>query len=327
MPIVHSIDITGIAVSAQLDLVAIVLALGGSLFGTASAAAQENLCAQRAGTVGTQPQPASLTGATPYVYKSIQGIDLHLHVFNPAASGKAASKRPAIVFFFGGAWMIGSVTELVRPAEYFSSRGATAILVEYRVFCRSGADIVDEIADAKSAVRWVRSHAGELAIDPDRIVVSGASSGGHLALSTAMFRQWDEAAEDPLVSSKPNLLVLFYPCVDETTPEERSYGGDAIGAHGKDVSPLYHIVAGLPATILFQGTADSLYSENKRYCEAARAKGNRCEFVEYRQAPHGFFHSGGKTADWYAKGLHEMDRFLMRAGYLTALGTSPASSN
>jgi hypothetical protein len=61
-----------------------------------------------------------------------------------------------------------------------------------------------------------------------------------------MFDELDDLVEDRSVSSKPDLLVLFYPCVDETTPEEVSYGGDAIGTHGRDVSPLYHVSKGLP---------------------------------------------------------------------------------
>ena len=219
--------------------------------------------------------------------------------------------------------MIGSVSEFVSPARYFAARGATAVVVEYRVFCRSGAGIVAEIADAKSAVRWIRSHASQLHIDPTRVAASGGSSGGHLALSTALFAEWDERGEDRRMSSKPNRLVLFYPCVDETTDEEHSYGGDAIGSHGKDVSPLYHIVPGMPPTLLLQGTADDLYTENKRYCAEAKAKGNQCDFVEFRGAEHGFFDPGPTTAQWYAKGLREMDQYLTRAGYLPASATAP----
>jgi acetyl esterase/lipase len=284
-------------------------------YGAGPAAAADNLCVQLAHTIDTEPQPLELADSTAHVYKSVRGVDLRLHVFR-AAAAKGGPGTPAIIFFFGGAWMVGSVTEMAAPAAYFAGRGATSILVDYRVFCRNGVNIVDEVADAKSAVRWVRGHARELGIDPARIVASGGSSGGHLALSTAMFGELDEKTEDRSISSKPNLLVLFYPCVDETTPEEVSYGGDAIGGHGREVSPLYHVAKGLPAIMIFQGTADSLYAENKQYCAADRAAGNACELVEYAGAPHGFFASGGENDNWYEESLRAMDSYLTRLGYL-----------
>ena len=299
------------------------LASGGWL--SQAAVASENLCVQLAGTSETQPQPMAVPGAKSYVYKSIQGIDLHLHVFQPAST-MGGPAPPAIVFFFGGAWMVGSINDVLAPAQYVASRGATAVVVEYRVYCRSRAGIKDEMADAASSIRWIRGHAKTLSIDPDRIAASGGSSGGHLALSTAMFSVWDEPAGDRAISSKPNLLVLFYPCVDETTEEELSYAADAIGTHGKEVSPLYHIVSGLPPTILFQGTADSLFAENKRYCDEARTKGNRCDFIEVAEAPHNFFYPSAKNDKWYRSALKDADRYLTDAGYLVPLPPLPSAN-
>src|SRR6185369_7227454 len=106
--------------------------------------------------------------------------------------------------------------------------------------------VTEQMADAKSAIRWVRGHAKELGVDPKRIAVSGASSGGHLALSAAAFDSFDEPSENKSISSKPNLLVLFYPCVDQTAEVERQGSAPALGDHGQDVSPLYHVKKGLP---------------------------------------------------------------------------------
>jgi acetyl esterase len=292
--------------------IAIVAALLCSLAHAQNPQPQGNLCVRAANTAQTQPEPLEIEGATAHVYKSINGADLRLHVFTPSSSSPAP--RPAVVFFFGGAWMIGTVTQAAPEARYVASRGAVSILVDYRTFCRDHVNITDEIADAKSAVRWVRSHAGELGVDPHRIAVSGGSSGGHLALSTALFKELDEKTENGSVSSKPDLIVLFYPCVDETTEEELSYGADAIGTYGRDVSPLYHIRAGMPRTIIFQGTADTLYGENKTYCDEARTKGNACEFVEFAEAPHGFM----LQSRWYKEALPRLDEFLRRQGYLAA---------
>jgi acetyl esterase/lipase len=269
-----------------------------------------------ANTPFTLPQPASIEGATTHVYKSVKGVNLRLHVFSPAGTVRGSAKSPAVMFFYGGGWMIGTVNEMVPPAAYVASRGATGIVVEYRGYCRNGASIVDEVTDAKSAVRWVRQHAAQLSIDPKRIAVAGGSSGGHLALSTAMFSALDEKSEDRSVSSKPDLLLLFYPCVDATTEQEMSYGGPAIGTHGREVSPILHSRKGLPRMIVFQGTEDPLYAKNRTYCEQVRAEGGQCELVEYAGASHGFFNKAPKNAQWYDMGLRGMNTFLIQVGYL-----------
>jgi acetyl esterase/lipase len=296
-------------------------ALASAVAGANSALAESDICMQPAVSSLTQPQPANIEGAPAYVYKSIKGIDLRLHVFTP--TNRTSAKLPAIVFFFGGGWMWGNVTESVPQAKYLSSRGMIAILADYRVYCRNKADVTEEMADAKSAIRWVRSHARELGVDPDRIVASGGSSGGHLALSTAAFEKFDEPSDDRAVSSRPDALVLFFPCVDATTDDERQYSSFALGSHGKDVSPLYHIGKGLPPMVILQGTADPLYASVSQYCREVTTLGNSCEFFQYEGAPHGFFRPTANEGRWYRPALLETDHFLTRLGYLP--GPSPAA--
>jgi acetyl esterase len=99
------------------------------------------------------------------VYKSIGEVKLSLHVFRPAdrpKSGPEIERLPAIVFFFGGGWNSGTVTQFVKHGEYLASRGMVAVVADYRVRSRHGVTPVECVADAKSAIRWVRSHAGEL---------------------------------------------------------------------------------------------------------------------------------------------------------------------
>ncbi len=301
------------------------IALVAGVVAAPAAFANEDLCKR----YGSDPQfarymeppPSSIEGSTSHVYKTINGVDLRLHVFYPPAHRQTAvranEKLPAIAFFFGGAWMIGTVQDSVAPARYLAERGMVAVVVDYRVYCRNKVDIVEEIADAKSAMRWLRAHADELGIDPNRLAASGGSSGGHIALSTAMFADLDEQTEDRAVSSRPNLLALFYPCVDETTEEEKSYGAPAIGTHGEDVSPLYHVQRGLPPTIIFVGTADTMDAEDKSYCSKAQTSGNHCNVIEYPGAPHGFFvQRANKDNKLYDESLAALDRYLTRAGYL-----------
>jgi acetyl esterase len=271
--------------------------------------AQSSICPQT-----LPPRPLSIEGSTAHVYKSIQGVDLRLHVFAPAR--RQSDKLPALVYFYGGGWMAGNVTVAVPEAKYLAGRGMVAILVDYRGYCRDKAGVTDEMADAKSAIRWVRSHAKELGIDPKRIAASGRSSGGHLALSTAAFNSFDDPTENKKISSKPNLLVLFYPCVDPTTEEERQYSALALGNHGVDISPAHHMTGGLPPMIVFQGTADSLYAGVNKYCTEVGKLGNSCEFFRYEGAPHGFFNPEANEGKWYRDVLSGVDDFLTKRGYL-----------
>jgi acetyl esterase len=276
----------------------------------------ENPCSRFAGTPQTLPSPEVVEGATAsYVFKSVDQTRLRMHVFAPSAA--TTVPRAAVIFFFGGGWMTGDVSAFAPQARYVAARGATAILADYRTYCRNGVEVDAQVADAADAVRWVRSHARELGIDPQRIAVGGGSSGGHLALTTAVFNQPDAAGTD----STPDLLVLFYPCVDLTSDLEQDFSGKAIASHGIRLSPLFHIRRELPPTIIFQGTADPLYLEVRSYCQKARDAGNKCELIEYAGAGHGFFNPASPTAGkWYDAALDAMGAVLAREGWLPAQG-------
>lgn len=279
-----------------------------------------NLCSQFAGTAHTQPSPEVVAGASAsYVYKTAGKTGLRIHLFRPDAA--ATTPRPAVIFFFGGGWMTGNVGSFTPQARHAAERGATAILADYRTFCRNGTQVDAGVADAADAVRWVRAHARDLGIDPKRIAVSGGSSGGHLALTTAVFGGRNAAGTD----SAPDLLVLFYPCVDLTSEVEQEFSSEAIGRHGKRLSPQFHVGPGLPRTYIFQGTADPLYEEVRTYCARASAAGNQCEMTEYTGAGHGFFNAATPAgARWYSAALDAMDKALTREGWLVARPTDEA---
>ena len=132
----------------------------------ASVAAQQSL----------PPQPTSIDGAAAHVYKTISGTELRLHVFSPG-NGNSTSK-PTVVFFFGGGWTTGSVEQFSRQAAYFATRGMVPIRADYRIASKHHTEPDAAVEDARTALRWVRRHANELGIDPNRIVAAGGSAGG-----------------------------------------------------------------------------------------------------------------------------------------------------
>lgn len=255
------------------------------------------------------PQPLTIPGAATHVYKVIEGNELRLHVFSPPASDGPGA-RPAIVFFFGGGWVRGSVEQLAPQARHLAQRGMVAIVADYRVYERHGTWAFEAIADAKSAIRWVRAHAGDLGVDPGRLAAGGSSAGGHLALSAAIFDDLDEPGEDPGVSSRPDALVLFNPVVDADEVE--------LGPRWQEGSPLHRLKGGLPPMVILHGEIDTTvpFRRANAFCQQAGALGNRCEIHMYENAEHGFISPRVQGGRWHRETLLEADRFLTGLNYL-----------
>lgn len=259
------------------------------------------------------PRP-TLDGADVYVYKRVGDTELQLYVLRPDGA-QADEPVPAVIFFFGGAWISGDVTQFAPQAHYLASRGMVAILADYRVGLRHGTTWFDSVRDAKSAVRWVRQHAADLGIDPDRIVAAGGSAGGHLAAAAALVEGFDDEAVD--VSAQPNALVLFNPALDLLSlpvPAHWLQGAEAI-------SPLQLVRAGAPPALIMHGTADLVvpFEQAERFCAAMVAAGNRCDLVAYPGRSHGFFNYRLLTRADFADTVWQMDRFLVSLGYLQPL--------
>jgi acetyl esterase len=264
--------------------------------------------------------PPQFNDAKAYVYKTIGDVKLSLYVFNP--EGHTAVQRPAIVFFFGGGWTNGSPTQFEQQCRYLAARGMVAITADYRVASRQGVKAVDCVRDAKSAIRWVRSHASELGVDPDRIVASGGSAGGHLAACTATLKEFDEETEDRNVSSVPNATVLFNPAVSfspsansepKQTPEQFA---ERTGVAPERVSPAHHVRPNLPPTLILIGTKDFLIAGNREFSDKMTTAGNRCELDLYADQSHGFFNYGRGGNEYFRKTLAATDEFLASLGYV-----------
>lgn len=256
------------------------------------------------------------------VYKKAGDRELHLHIEKPSA-WKPADRHPAVVFFFGGGWVGGSATQFQVQSEYLATRGMVGIRVEYRVIPKGdkGPPVVC-CQDAKSAMRWVRAHAAELGIDPQRIAAAGGSAGGHLAAFTSMVDGVDDPADDLSVSPKANALVLFNPVFDNGP--NGGWGNARVGDRYKEFSPAHNISSAAPPTVVFLGGKDDLISVAvlERFKEGMAKAGVRCDTHVYGGKPHGFFNKDpDKTTT-----LVETDRFLASLGWLTGEPTLKKSA-
>src|SRR5207248_2384904 len=109
-----------------------------------------------------------------FTYKNTAEGGLELVVHYPP-DWKATDRRPALVFFFGGGWTNGNIKQFEPQATYLAGRGLVSVRADYRVKSRQKVDPDKCVEDAKSALRWVRQQAGQLGVDPDKIVASGGS--------------------------------------------------------------------------------------------------------------------------------------------------------
>ncbi|WP_248724409.1 alpha/beta hydrolase [Seonamhaeicola sp. ML3] len=276
---------------------------------------------------GQAGYPPDIDGANEVTYKTINGSELSLWVFSPE-NHKSTHTVPAIVFFFGGGWSAGSPTQFVKHCEYLSARGMVAIVADYRVKSRHGVLVKDCVSDAKSAIRWVREHAGDLGIDSNRIAAGGGSAGGHLAAASAILPNFDDENEDKSISSKPNALVLFNPAlvlapIDgiETPSNERLARLEKrMGTKPENMSPYHHVVSALSPTIIFHGTNDKTvpFVSVELFTQQMHKFGNTCTMVAYNGEGHGFFNYGRKSNALFVDTVHKMDEFLVALGYLEA---------
>src|SRR5262245_58059476 len=199
--------------------------------------------------------PPKLEGAAVETYKTVGETKLNLYVYYPPGH-KPGDKRAAIVFFFGGGWTGGSPQQFEEHCKHLAARGMVAMTADYRVASRQQVKAVSCVADAKSAIRFVRKEAGRLGVDPNRIVAAGGSAGGHIAACTAVIKEFDESTEDTSVSSVPNALALFNPAVvlaaveglNNVNQERVDTLKERMGVDPRALSPAHHVKAGGPPT-------------------------------------------------------------------------------
>jgi acetyl esterase/lipase len=186
-----------------------------------------------------------------------------------------------------------------------------AARADYRVKSRQGVTPDACVEDAKSAVRWLRAHAREYGIDPDRIIAAGGSAGGHIAACTATTAGFEAKSEDLSVSSKPSALVLFNPVLLFDGPIAKRYLNDDQELARK-ISPLFGVSSALPPTLLLYGSDDRLGDAAEPFMARAKEQGARVELYTAQGVGHGFFNG----PPWTARTLRRVDQFLASLGYI-----------
>jgi acetyl esterase/lipase len=261
--------------------------------------------------VAAQKAPAQAAGkmGVRYEYKRVGGKPLYLYVQSPPEA--FAGDRPAAVFFHGGGWTSGSVDLFERQGAYLASRGMVGVQVDYRLLHKGGSDPLEICAeDSKSAMRWVRSHAKMLHLQPDKIAAVGSSAGGYLAAAVTMLPGVNDPGDDLSVSSKGNAMLLIMPVLDNSPEGD----GTADGGKNKKYVPINFVDASTPPTIIMSGADDPIAQPEtlRRFQKLVQDSGGRCDLIFYPGQRHGFF----RNEPYTSLTMKEMAHFLESLGYL-----------
>lgn len=232
------------------------------------------------------------------VYKTIDGVDLELHI--QSAADAAPSLRPALIWFHGGSWSIGSWAQCPTFCRVARELGYVTIQVDFRIADRFNSLPADAIADARDALTFVRTYAAELGVDQNRIVVAGFSSGGSIASFLATSSPRSAVAGALLVSA------CTVPLHDAWF--RRSVTGDPADPRWE---PGASLDASDPAMLLLHGTSDEMcdYADTQAFAEAAVSAHVDAKLVTLEGASHFFVFNNPPAR---SRAIEEVTAFLTR---------------
>ncbi len=267
------------------------------------------------------PSEADAYVATYYkdvVYATRDGRDLHLQIVMPEdRSGllppderPTIAPRPLIVYVQGSAWRPQALYAALPQLADFAHAGYVVASVEYRPSAEAVAPA--QIQDVKAAIRFLRAHAKEYNIDPNRVGIWGDSSGGHMAALAGLTDGFQPflTADYPEESSAVRAVVDFYGPTDfrqmnahptrmdhdaADSPESQVVGGpiqDAAQDRAvRAYNPITHVSAHKPAPpfLIMHGDRDSLvpFNQSVLLYEALRDAGKDVTFYKVAGADHG----------------------------------------
>jgi len=269
---------------------------------------------QVAGYRGTLYAPAPGVTQRKEVYKTVDGMELAMHLHFPQG-WKATDKRPVMIFFFGGGWKKGTTQQFIVQANHFAGRGIVTARADYRINTEKRGGVLPDkcVEDARSAVRWLRANAAKLGIDPGKVISAGGSAGGHLAFCTSIKQSVDDPEDDLSISPIPQAMVLYNPGLFYAdSVKEHKLLGQLAAEKLKAISPLEHVDKDTPPAYILFGTRDYLKAGADEYLKIAKRVGIRAKMFTAEGQGHGFFNS----EPWMSKTIPVVDDFLVSLGFL-----------
>ncbi len=236
---------------------------------------------------------------TPNIVYGVQnGYDLRVDVYDRI---DVTTPQPTLIFIHGDGWVGGTKEYIVTSLLPWMAQGWNVVDVEYRLARISLAPAAVE--DCLCALRWVAKNADKYHFDVKRIVVTGESAGGHLALTTGMIPESSGLASECPGPPLPRVaaIVDWFGISDVNElldgPNERDYAVAWLGSRpdrdevARRVSPLTYIRPDLPPVFIIHGTADPTvpYSQAVRLHEALDGAHVPNRFFSIENGKHGHF--------------------------------------
>ena len=202
--------------------------------------------------------------------------DLQLDLARPKTQ---KGKAPALVMIHGGGWVGGDRSDFHSLQFSLAQSGIVCISVQYRLAPQS--KFPAQIEDVKAAVRWLRAHADQYQVDPERIAAFGASAGAHLAVLLALTSdqpkfegqggnpEQSSAVKAAVALAGPYDLTLGYNSSTKQNLQEGTavrgmlisfLGGspDDVPGQYRDASPITYVRKDQPPLLLCHGEMDTL---------------------------------------------------------------------
>lgn len=258
------------------------------------------------------------------VYTQRQGHDLTFDTFRPERANGLG-----VVVMVSGGWKSGPDNFRPWMAAALLRRGYTIFAVSH--LSQPQATVMEIVEDVHRGVRFIRHHAREYGVDPNRLGVVGGSAGGHLSLMLATRGGPGEPnAPDPVdrESSAVQAAAIFFPVTDllnlGRSTENPGDGGPpksfvkAFGPQatdpaawkqiGREMSPIYHVSPGLPPILILHGGADTLtpLEQSEWFVARVREAGGTIELVVRPGKQHGWptmVWEIRRFADWFDRHL------------------------
>ncbi|MCH2182690.1 MAG: alpha/beta hydrolase fold domain-containing protein [Mariniblastus sp.] len=233
-----------------------------------------------------------------------QKLDLHL------PPGKSDRLFPLVIYVHGGGWKGGDKRS--APVVEFIDRGFAVASLNYRL--SQHGTFPAQIDDCQMAVRWLRDHAQQYQLNPNRFGAFGKSAGGHLVC--LLGTQGNRATENPgsavPTSSRVQAVCSWYGPTellsmnrqsgpdsqidhdDKNSPESRLVGGplQENGELARSASPLQHVTADDAPTLLMHGNRDRLvpWQQSEKLHQKLESAGVQSRLMIIEGAGHGFDH-------------------------------------
>ncbi len=277
---------------------------------------------------------ASVVRVRDVVYGRKFGTALTMDVLKPAKPNGIG-----VVFLLSGGWHsdFSMIEKRLKHFHYFTDRGQTVFLVLHGSAPRY--QVHEVVQDVHRAVRFIRYHAADYSVDPNRLGISGMSSGGHLSISVGtgvgQLLLTDTikttASVDPvdLVSSRVQAVACFFPPTDlvnygnagrlfvESDTTKRYWPQFGVAGKTREeklklmqaLSPIRAISADTPPTLLLHGTVDPIVplEQSQRFVAALKAVGVSAQLIIHQGGAHGWDETWesdlGVLANWFEKYL------------------------